>query len=105
MLVKTLIEYLNEYTSTNKRSIGASVKVAVTRPFSTMGGTPVVDVTNVSFGFDWDDGKLIVTPSEKLVRCLDVSIETVEDLTNRLVKLKSENAELKRKIKLLKLGN
>lgn len=33
-----------------------------------IGGTPTVGVSSLMWGFDWDTGKLIITPSEELYK-------------------------------------
>lgn len=42
------------------------VVIPVTLPHSTMGGRPTVAVVSVGQGFDWDRGKLFLSPAAKL---------------------------------------
>lgn len=68
----------------------------------TVGGTPCVDVKYINTGFDWDKGKLILTP-EKLLRETDrdeirVIMEKYDELGDSLRtirNLKRENRKLK----------
>ena len=73
-----------------------------------VGSSPTVEVKNVSAGFDWDKGKLIIYP-ESLLREVD---RDELDMINKKMKeagwnyyefsnLKRENAKLKQKIQEL----
>lgn len=73
-----------------------------------VGSSPTVEVKNVSAGFDWDNGKLIIYP-ESLLREVD---RDELDMINKKMKeagwnyyefsnLKRENVKLKQKIQEL----
>jgi len=81
------------------------VVIQVKPPFTTVGGTPSVNVKTVYNGFDWDNGKFFVIPEETLVNA-DVDFESKfkklqEDYgwaTYENRNLKAENKKLRKQL-------
>lgn len=74
-----------------------------------VGGTNVVEVTKVSKGFDWDKGKLMIFPDERL---REIGKDEISDLQKKyddigwkeyeIRNLKSENKKLRKELGVLK---
>lgn len=81
----------------------ADVEIQVSVPYATIGGTPTTPVKSASMGFDWDSGKFIIRPEEKLQNAdTDFNSQFI-DLQNKYGwilfehnNLKSENKKLKK---------
>lgn len=67
MKLSELKNIIDKSLAFNKNSGDCDVVVRIHKPNS-VGGTPSVDVRNVSLGFDWDVGKFLITPDIVLVK-------------------------------------
>ena len=68
-----------EASSINKRSLQDRVTVAVSSAATRAGGSPSVDIVNAYSGFDWEQGRFILIPEQK-VMALDENGETELEL-------------------------
>jgi hypothetical protein len=84
------------------------VVIPVKKLHATIGGTPNVSVISINSGFDWDNGKLFITPEKPvmLVEDYDMASETIRKLQKEVGNLhyeisgfKAQIATLKRKLK------
>lgn len=75
------------------------VVVAIKMPYSTVGGQPTVKVKSFDKGFDWDSGKFIFTPEEKLTLHNRDFAKEFRDLQEKCSRLMWEVRDLKAKIK------
>lgn len=44
-----------------------------------VGGRPVVDVYGADYGFDWDNGKFIITPDCKLTKLTQEEVQAIKE--------------------------
>lgn len=78
------------------------VVIEIKKPFTTVGGTPFVEVKSVKAGFDWDKGKIFLVPETPLTN-EDVDFaKKFKELQDRAGWLEYENRGLKAEIKKLK---
>lgn len=70
-----------------------------------VGGTPSVDVKNISIGFDWDNGKIFVNPESRLREIDRDEIKSLQDKYDELGWKKMQIDDLKRENKKLKTEN
>ena len=78
------------------------VVIEIKKPFTTVGGTPFVEVKSVRAGFDWDKGKIFLVPETPLTN-EDVDFaKKFKELQDRAGWLEYENRGLKAEIKKLK---
>ena len=78
------------------------VRIEIKMPFTTVGGIPTVGVKFAHSGFDWDNGKFMLTPEENLTPA-DRDFETkMKDMQDKLGWLEYEKRGLKSEIKKLK---
>jgi hypothetical protein len=86
--------------------VDPDVTIAISMPYATIGAHPMVNVKSASLGFDWENGKFMIWPEEKLQH-FDV------DFAAQMSKMQKElgaseyerrglQAEVKRLRKLLK---
>lgn len=81
------------------------VVISVELPYSTIGGTPVVDVKTAQLGFDWDSGKFFIIPVEPLMPSDRDFKKKMTDLQERLGWAEYENRNLNGELKKLKKSN
>lgn len=85
--VKAFIEHMAKISP---RELEKSVEIAVVSQGS-IGGSPTVKVSNMSFGIDWDANKLIIQPSEPLIK---LTAEELADVRKSVSKAHSYHAGL-----------
>lgn len=78
------------------------VMILVKLPYATAGARPMVHVDNVHFGFDWEAGRLIITPTEPLTPSDRDFVEKMTKMQEDLGWAHYENRGLKSEIKKLK---
>lgn len=73
-----------------------------------MGGTPIVEVKNITLGFDWDNRKLIITTMKPMRETDKDEVASIQKKYNEvgwtqyaIRNLKAENAGLRKRIKEL----
>jgi hypothetical protein len=105
MNLKQLKEILNRPIYENREDEEYRVGIAVATAGS-VGGTPVVGVKSVQYGFDWDSGKLIIYPEQDLREISRDEIKALRDKYSELSwkhyeisNLKRENQRLKEKLR------
>lgn len=110
MTAKELLDKLNELISRNHRSERLEeFRVGIkTLKLNCVGGTYLTDINSVYFGFDWDNNKLIISPTKEL---REVNLDEVASMRDELSKigwtayqfnsLKRENKKLIARIKEL----
>lgn len=49
----------------------SSIVIPIKKLFTTIGGSPYVNVNYVNVGFDWDKGKIFIVPEEPLMKVSD----------------------------------
>lgn len=96
--LKTIIDRSLE----NARHTDSEVVVAVKMPFTTVGAIPTVPVDLAFNGFDWDNGKFILTPKENLTPADRDFAAQMKKMQEDLGWEKLENRRLKAEIKKLK---
>lgn len=77
----------------------ADVVIEVTMPYTTIGGTRTIGVKNFRMGFDWDNGKFIITPNEKLTFSDNEFAKQMTEMQELVSKLLFENRHLKSQLK------
>jgi hypothetical protein len=78
------------------------VMIAVKLPYVTIGAIPMVAVKSAASGFDWENGKFILRPEEKLTLADRDFAKQMKDLQDKLGWAEYENRGLKSEIKRLK---
>lgn len=78
------------------------VVIAVKLPYTTVGARPMVPVKQAHNGFDWEAGKFILTPEEKLAPEDRDFAEQMKAMQDRVGWAEYENRGLKAEIKRLK---
>jgi hypothetical protein len=78
------------------------VVIQIKLPYSTVGGQPTVKVKNIQMGFDWDQGKFIITPEEDLTPSDRDFAKQMKDMQERAGWADYENRNLKAEISKLK---
>lgn len=96
MLVKELM-YILSSCEPNDR-----VSILIQKPFTTIGGTPVAEIKSVSVGFDWDKGKVMIVPENKLWEVDPENSVIMKTLNDKLGWCEYEKSGLKTQIKKLK---
>ena len=98
MNVNDLADCLQQFTKKQDWGIVIEIK----KPFTTVGGTPFVEVKSVRAGFDWDKGKIFLVPETPLTN-EDVDFaKKFKELQDKAGWLEYENRGLKAEIKKLK---
>lgn len=98
MNVNDLADCLRRFTKKHEWGVVIEVK----KPFTTVGGTPFVEVKSVRAGFDWDKGKIFLVPETPLTN-EDVDFaKKFKELQDKAGWLEYENRGLKAEIKKLK---
>ena len=98
MNVSDLADCLQQFTKKQDWGIVIEIK----KSFTTVGGTPFVEVKSVKAGFDWDKGKIFLIPETPLTN-EDVDFaKKFKELQDRAGWLEYENRGLKAEIKKLK---
>ncbi len=78
------------------------VVIQIKLPYSTVGGQPTVKVKTMNMGFDWDQGKFIITPEEDLTPSDRDFAKQMKDMQDRAGWADYENRNLKAEISKLK---
>jgi hypothetical protein len=78
------------------------VVIQIKLPYSTVGGQPTVKVKTMNMGFDWDQGKFIITPEEDLTPSDRDFAKQMKDMQERAGWADYENRNLKAEISKLK---
>ncbi len=94
MLLERHSQYIKEYDD-------PEVVIPVKMPFSTVGGTPCIAVKAMSRGSDWDHGKFMIYPEERLSKPDDDFHKQFKDLQDKYGWAQYENRNLKGEIKKL----
>ena len=81
------------------------VMIAIKLPFSTVGAIPMVPVKHAWKGFDWENGKFIITPEEELTPAERDFAAQMKKMQDELGWAKYENRNLKAEIKKLRKQN
>lgn len=98
MNVNDLADCLRRFTKKHEWGVVIEVK----KPFTTVGGTPFVEVKSVRAGFDWDKGKIFLVPETPLTNEDADFAEKFKELQFKAGWLEYENRGLKTEIKKLK---
>jgi len=77
------------------------VVINIKLPYSTVGGQPTVPVKNISMGFDWDQGKFMITPEEGLTPSDRDFAKQMREMQERAGWADYENRNLKAEIRRL----
>jgi hypothetical protein len=78
------------------------VVVKIKLPYSTVGALPAVKVKSVQMGFDWEQGKFIITPEEDLTPSDRDFAKQMAEMQDRAGWADYENRNLKAEINRLK---
>lgn len=97
-----LRDYLNKITLVNPDYEDADVVVEIKLPYSTVGGTPRVNIKSCWMGFDWDSGKFFLFPDEELTPANRDFAKQMKEMQDRAGWADYENRNLKAEIKKLK---
>ena len=101
MKLSYLKQIIDRITVLNKHE-DPEVVVEITLPYSTIGANPCVEVKSANLGFDWNKGKFIFNPSERLTKHDEDFAKQFSDLQEKYGWLQYENRNLKSEIKKLK---
>jgi len=80
----------------------SEVMIAIKLPYSTVGAIPMVSVKSAMNGFDWENGKFILHPEEKLTNFDEDFAKKMKDMQDKWGWSEYENRGLKAEIKQLK---
>ena len=93
MELKQKLEYVKD---------DVEIMVAIKLPYTTVGAIPMVPVKHAYNGFDWENGKFILTPEETLTPADRDFATQMKKMQDDLGWAKLENRNLKAEIKKLK---
>jgi hypothetical protein len=117
---KRHIDFINDTNNTYTSRNGGNLEVGIqVKRIGSVGGTPLVDLHSVRVGFDWDRGKVIITPVTPLRETdrdeiqmlidkyeeLGSSYMTIQNLKKEVKKLKEKIASLEENQKSSKSEN
>jgi hypothetical protein len=94
MLLERHSQHIPEYSD-------PEVVIPVKMPYATVGGTPCISVKAMSKGSDWDNGKFMLYPEEKLSKPDADFHKQFKDLQDKYGWVEYENRNLKGEIKKL----
>lgn len=77
------------------------VMIAVKLPYTTVGSIPMVPVKYANRGFDWEQGKFILTPEENLTPSDRDFAKQMREMQERAAMADYENRNLKAEIRRL----
>jgi hypothetical protein len=100
MKVGELYEHIGRMVTYSDKD--AEVVIQIKLPYTTVGGSPVVKVKHVQLGFDWDQGKFIITPEEDLTPSDRDFAKQMKEMQERAYQADYENRGLKAEIRQLK---
>ena len=86
----------------NESSDDDEVSILITLPYSTVGRRPMVSIKTAGFGFDWDSGNFILSPTEDLSPSNRDFEKMMREMQERNGWLEYEKRNLKAEIKKLK---
>lgn len=99
MNLNSLLECLQQVA---QRKRDYDVAIEITKPFTTVGGSPYVEVKSVRVGFDWDAGRIFLVPETPLTNeGPDFAIK-FKELQSKAGWLEYENRGLKSENRRLK---
>lgn len=101
MKLSEFIERASRHLNPNRPYNDPELVIQYKPPFSTVGGTPCVPVKAYMNGFDWDAGKFILVPEEKLTLADAEFTEKFTKLQDDYGWAQYENRNLKGEIKRL----
>lgn len=108
-IIDAAFDRANSYSGVNAEDIQVGIKVF---RVGAIGGTPVANINSIHMGFDWDMGKMIITPEPELRETDRDEIKTLikkyDELSwkhSQINSLKRENENLKKEIENLKLND
>lgn len=78
------------------------VVIRLTKPFTTMGPTPYVEVGSANAGFDWDKGRFFIYPDLPISLVSDTDHSKVREVNDKLSQVVYENYCLSNQNKKLK---
>ena len=102
MKLRELKQLVDRAVETSRDYEDHEVVIAVKLPYTTVGAIPTVPVKLAFKGFDWENGKFILTPEENLTPADRDFAETMKQLQDKLGWTEYENRGLKTEIKRLK---
>jgi hypothetical protein len=95
--LKLFVDQHLQYTIEDPR-----VVIQIKLPYSTVGAQPTVEVKSVNMGFDWDDGKFILTPEEQLTPSDRDFAKQMREMQESAIHADRENRSLKAELNQLK---
>lgn len=102
MKLSELKSLVDRAVETSRNYEDHEVVVAVKLPYTTVGAIPTVPVKLAFKGFDWENGKFILTPEENLTPTDRDFAESMKKMQEKLGWAELENRNLKADIKRLK---
>lgn len=88
MKFKELKEIIERYASyKSDRNDDDEVVIALKPPYTTVGGSPYIEVKSMQFGFDWDNGRFFIYPISPLWHIDNEQYNIVKESQNRLSKM------------------
>lgn len=102
MKLSELHRLVNLMYDQNKAWKDEEVVIQISLPYSTVGGMPTTPVKYANSGFDWDKGKFIIIPEEKLTPADRDFEKQMKEMQNKIGWLDYENRNLKSEIKKIK---
>ena len=97
--LKQLVEHVTwMLTDQNENN---TVKIQI-RVAGSIGSTPTVDIKNITAGFDWDSGKIIITPTVELQEFDPPAHKKIMEMYDKVGLTQIENRHLKRENAKLK---
>lgn len=101
MKLSELKRLVDLYCRDDRHHEDPEVVIQIKLPYSTVGGTPTVQIKNAQMGFDWDHGKFIFRTEEDLTPSDRDFAKQMKEMQERAGRADYENRNLKAEIRRL----
>jgi hypothetical protein len=102
MKLSELKEQIDRIVEYAPRDADSEVMVAIKLPHTTVGATPMMEITSIMQGFDWEKGKIILRTKEPLMP-FDKDIgDKLRTVTDKMNHVRYQNKQLEEEIDRLK---
>ena len=102
MKLSELKEHIDRIMEYAPRDANSEVMIAIKLPQSTVGARPMRPITGIMQGFDWEQGKIILSTDEHLTPYDKVTGDSIGKIYDKLGFAEYQNKVLEREIVELK---
>jgi|GEM_PF-4134704 len=102
MKLSELKEYIDRIMEYAPRDANSEVMIAIKIPWATVGARPMRPITGIMQGFDWEQGKIILSTDEHLTPYDKVVGDSLRKVYDKLGFAEYQNKVLEGEIKELK---